>query len=429
MSQPPPETSRWTPTGQGVPQRPGGHQSAPAQGSPASAATPTRPDGSRAVRPMPMGDDDRSFEAIALGSQLTSSSDQDRFVAPPVHQEVTRRRFPVKAVGLTLVLTLVVGIGLGVVWVRYLRTEQIDQDTIVQPTATTSGQTAGRESSVDVVQSYLTALSEGDVETALTFGANSATGSTVLLTNEAYAAMPEGSWPSNIQILTQDANATEVKAQYTLAGDLVTASYRTVRQEDDTYKLQTNTVTATWQISGGDNLPLRINGIEVNHTQSIQLVPGVYQLGTGLPFVSFPDATQVIQSLSFTEDPIFPVNAELTPEGRAAFLARARDSLSECLRRRSAAPEGCPNQVRVPQEVNASTVQWRLTNDPWTNFNASLQADDQSRATATIPLTLEVTMDYANGQHGGTTPVALNAQLSANVLGSDPQRVNIVWST
>lgn len=395
---------------------------------PASQATPTRPD-THIIRPMPTSSQGPDFEAIAMQSVLSRARDSTRFVPPPpAQQEQPRAPFPLRAFVLVIVVTLVVGAALGVVWVRFLRpAATTDDDTIVRPT-TTSDEVVGSSTAASVVEDYLGALARGDVEEAMKYGPGTNLGSRILLTNEAYARMPQESRPGNIEILTTDPGATEIQVRYMLAGSPVETGYRVVRRDDDTWQLAQGSITATWQIAGGANVPLFINGVEVDHSQPIQLVPGTYQLGTGQEFIAFPDSSTItIQSLAYSEDPLFPVTPELTEAGRSAFLASARSSLTRCLARQELAPEGCPNGVRTSLPVDASTIRWRLVGDPWDNFNASLWAEDQSVATATVSLRMEVEMTYANGNYAGTTPVNTNSRLRANMLGSDPESVSIRW--
>lgn len=364
-----------------------------------------------------------------MQSVLSRARDSSRFVAPdPPQPERPRAPFPFRAFVVVIVVTLVVGAALGVAWVRFLRpAATADDDTIVRPT-TTSDEVVGSATAAAVVEAYLSALARGDVEEAVRYGPGTALGSRVLLTDEAYARMPADSRPSDIEILTTDPGATEVRVRYVLAGSPVEASYRAVRRDDDTWQLARGSVTATWQIAGGANVPLFINGVEVDHSQPIQLVPGTYQLSTGLDFIAFPGSSAVtIQSLAYSEDPLFPVTPELTEAGRSAFLAGARSSLTRCLSRQELAPEGCPNGVRASLPVDASSIRWRLLGDPWDNFNASLWAEDQSMATATVSLRMEVEMNYANGNYAGLTPVNANSRLRANLLGGEADAVTVVW--
>lgn len=380
---------------------------------------------------MPAADDGPTFEAIAMQSVLSRARETSRFEPPPPEAPPTpRAKFPFRALAMTVAITLVVGAALGLIYVRFIRTPGLgDTDVTVQPTASTTD-VIGARSPQTVVEGYLEALSRGDITEALRFGQRNGTGSTVLLTPEAYANMPESSRPSDIEILTTEAGATDIAVRYSLDGEVVERSFRTVRQADDTYLLERDSITATWQIPGGGNLPLFINGIEVDHTQPLQLVPGTYELTSGLRFITYPTSARVtIQSLSYDADPVFPLNPELTEEGRAAFLSRARASLSQCLTARALAPEGCPNAVSVQAAVDNSSINWQLHNDPWAGFAATLDGADQSVAAASVSLSMTVTMNYSNGLPAGTTPVERSVRLRANMLGSDPDAIHVTWGS
>lgn len=420
----------WSPTGSGRPQHSGDGAIPPEEAESGSQATPSRPD-SNIIRPMPSSQDGPSFEAIAMQSVLSRARETSRFEPPPPEEGPRESRpFPLKTVAAVLVITLVIGAVLGIVYVRFLRVPGTGgPDVIVQPTANAS-EHAGAASPQEVVEGYLQALSEGDITEALRHGQRAGSGSTALLTPEAYANMPVESRPSNIEILPTETSATEVSVRYTLDGELVEQTYRTVRQSDDTYLLDKDSITATWQVPAGGNLPVFINGIEVDHTQPLQLVPGTYELTTGLDFIAFPTSSRVtIQSLAYDADPVFPLNPELTDEGRAAFLEQARASLNRCLATQSLDPDGCPNSVRVSQQVDPSSIVWELNNDPWSGFTATLDGADQSRATASVSLSMSVTMDYATGLSAGTTPINTTVRLGANLLGNDPETIQVVWDS
>lgn len=432
MSTGSPDEASWSPTGTGQPQGPGQGAVLPDGDLPeaASQATPSRP-GTNIVRPMPRQSDGPSFEAIAMQSVLSRAKETSRFVPPPPAEGPRRRAgFPLRALITVLAVTIMLGAALGVVYVQFFRSPGIgSDDVIVQPTATTSEQ-AGHATPQEVVVGYLQALADGDITEALRHGQRVGAGSAALLTPEAYANMPTTSRPSNIEILTSDPGATEIAVRYTLDGEVVERSYRTVRQADDTYLLDKDSITATWQIPGGSNLPLFVNGVEVDHTQPLQLVPGTYELSTGLDFIAFPSSSRVtIQSLSYDTDPVFPLNPELTEAGRSAFQAQARESLAGCLAMRSLDPDGCPNSVKVSQSVDPSSISWQLHNDPWRNFAATLDGADQSQATASVELSMSVTMNYSSGLSAGTTPVNTTVRLSANMLGGNPDNIHITWGS
>src|SRR5690606_35447125 len=151
------------------------------------------------------------------------------------------------------------------------------------------------------------------------------------------------------------------------------------RLDSGDYQLARTTVTVLTQVAGGDNLPMFINGVEADHTIPLEVVPGTYSLSTELPFIAYPEeASFRIQSLAYTDVTVFPVNPQLTAEGRDALLGSARESLARCIASRELTPTGCPNAIRANKPVSAGSVEWTLLNDPWSSFNPTLNSDDQT---------------------------------------------------
>lgn len=418
----------WQPTGAGSPQRASGKEPVPPHPSgqdPASEATPTRPD-TNVIRPIPTGSAGPSFDALAMQDVLSRARDSRRFEAPEVEEEVRRRPFPLRAVLVALVTVMVLGIGAGLFYVQFLRNVEQDPDTIVEVTATASRSVL--QTPQDAVRGYFQALADGDITEALTYGPRGGNGSLLLLEPEAHAAMPKGSRPSDLRILTEDPHASEVEVSYTLAGEEVNTTVRVNRLDSGDYQLARTTVTVLTQVAGGDNLPMFINGVEADHTIPLEVVPGTYSLSTELPFIAYPEeASFRIQSLAYTDVTVFPVNPQLTAEGRDALLGSARESLARCIASRELTPTGCPNAIRANKPVSAGSVEWTLLNDPWSSFNPTLNSDDQTIGIATVSLQYRVTMTYTDGHTSGNNDLSRNVQVSATLLGRSADEVSVTW--
>ncbi|MCC2592160.1 hypothetical protein LKO27_01805 [Tessaracoccus sp. OS52] len=421
----------WQPTPGSYPPRPDGHQTPvpprDLSGEDAqSQATPPRPDAG-VIRPIPAGTDERSFDAIAMQSVLSRARDSRRFDAPEVDTDgPTARPFPLKAVLITLVSVMVLGVAGGLFYVRFLRNVAPDPETVVSASATASREVL--RTPHDAVRGYFEALAAGDIESALTYGPPGGTGSMLLLSPENHARMPEASRPSNLTILTEDPLASEVEVRYDLAGEQVSTGIRVIRLDTGDYQLARTTVTVLTQVAGGDNLPMFINGAEADHTIPLEVVPGTYTLSTNLPFITYPESNSFrIQSLAYTDVTAFPVNPQLTAEGREALQRAARASLSKCMATSELTPTGCPNAIRANKPVTPGSVKWTLLNDPWQSFSPTLFSDDQAVATATVPLDYRVVMDYTDGRNSGNNDISRIVRVSATMLGRDASDVVVTW--
>lgn len=395
---------------------------------PSSAATPPRP-GTGIIRPMPTAGDGPSFEALAMQSVLTRARDDSRFAAPTPAPDNAgpRRKLPVRTLLLIAVGVLVLGVVGGTVWVTFFRDVPIDAETIIK---VPEDEAEEIRSPQEAVLGYFEALADGDIEAALTYGPPPASEhSHVLLTSEAYSAMPPDARPSDISILTDDPLATEVDVTYMIAGEKVSRPIRVTRLASDSYELERTTVAIQLEMVSGDNLPVFVNGVPVGHRVPLEVVPGTYSPSTGLPFVEFPTTSSItIRSLAHTDVTGHQITPALNEQGRTAFLEAAKSSLERCMSSTELAPEGCPNSIQAPEEVVPGSVKWELQNkNVWASAVPKLSSRDQTVAVATIAMELRVTMDYTLGRDSGPRQWPQNVAVSATMLGGDASSITVRW--
>lgn len=391
-------------------------------GDPSSAATPVRPMRDT-VRPMPQ---EPTFDAQGLRSVLTRARDQSRFEAPVIEEERQRRPFPVKGLLATLVGVLVIGIVAGFVYVNYVREVAPDPDVAVQASGSQSVEPI--QTPQQVVVEYFNALQSGDIERAMALGDRGGTGLGTLITPQAYARTRELSPIGNLKILTDDPAAVEVRVSYTVGDEPVDAAIRLIRLDDGSYRMARTTVTVQLQVVGGQNLPMKINGQDVDHTQQLEVVPGSYELDSGLPFIAYPANNNFrINSLSRADPQLLTVNPQLTEAGRSTLMDNARRSLDRCIAQKELTPTGCPNGIIAGQSVNQSTIDWQLLNDPWGRVTPTLSSEDQSIALMSVGLHTNVAFTYSNGDRSTNNPHQETVRVRANMLGRTADDVVVVW--
>lgn len=391
-------------------------------GDPSSAATPVRPLRD-AAPPTPPGP---TFDAQGMRSVLTRARDQSRFEAPVIEEERGKRPFPVKGLLATLVGIMVVGIIAGFVYVNYVREVKPDPNVAVQASGSQSVEPI--QTPQEVVVEYFKALEAGDIDRAMALGERGGTGLGTLLTPEAYAKTREISPIGNLKVLTDDPTAVEVRVSYTVGEEPVEAAVRLVRLDDGSYRMARTTVTVQLQVVGGQNLPMKINGQSVDHTQLLEVVPGRYELESGLPFIAYPANNNFpINSLSRADPQLLTVNPQLTEIGRSTLMAKARQSLDRCLAQKELTPTGCPNGIIAGQSVNQSTIDWQLLNDPWGRVTPTLSSEDQSIALMSVGLHTNVSFTYANGDRSTSNPYQETVRVRANMLGLTADDVAVVW--
>lgn len=409
--------------------QPGGWQPPVPPDGPTSPTTPVRPLTGNEAPPPSTG----AFDAIGMQSALTRSRDQSRFVAPVIEDEATKRPLPFKALLWGAVSLLTLGVTIGVVYVNYFRPVVIDPDTIVRPTSAPSNEPPPVTSQTpeEIVQEYFTALSTGQVRRALAMGPTGGTGSRALLTSRVFNEAREGLPITDVEVLTEGATPTEVPVRYHLDGQPHETTMLLTLTDAGEYQLARTTVTAEFSVPGGQRIPLRVNGQAIDSDQPYEVLPGRYEVTTGLPFIDYSDSSD-LEVPGLGRDVPYSVNVvpELTTVGEEALIDAARTSLNACIAQRSMAPDGCPNRAgsRAGQGVVDSSAQWRLTNNPWAEASPTLTAADQGVALVRVPMTTQLSFDYADGGRSEGRPVTSRVEARADLLGTDPDAIEVNWS-
>lgn len=417
----------WRPAapGRGRPPRPERAVFPAAPGSdPASEATPVRADLSGHAPPPPS----HPADPVGMQSVLTRARDQSRFEAPVIEEKVERRPLSVKALLGGFLAVALIGMTIGFVYVNFIR--EVPEDPTVVPEVTATASATNLPSTPqDVVAEYFNALADGDIDHALSLGAPAGQGLNTLLTPEAHAETRAGSPIADLTVLTDDPLSTEVDVSYTLGGQPINTTVRLQRLDTGDYRLARTTSSVQLQLVGGQNLPVLVNGTAVNHGQALELVPGSYEVTTGLPHLAYPeDNSFTISTLASRDVQMMPVNPQLTESGRNAFMEAAKASLDRCLTQKELTPTGCPFAMEAPGAINQSTIEWSTLSDPWEGVAPSLKTEDQSVAVMTVNIRTRVTFTYADGSTSGNNDQTWTAQVSANMLGSAADDVAVVWT-
>lgn len=351
-----------------------------------------------------------------------------RFVAPVIHDGPRRNRLPLRALLLGLVLILITGIAIGFIYVRFFRVVPVDQDVLVR---TTPGSITGPrlQSPQEVVQRYFEALRDGNIESALALGPRGGPGRGSLVTARAFEETRRISPIDDIEVTADDPEAVEVQVSYTLGGEPVEESVRVTRNDDGTYQMAQTTTTVEFDVTGGQSLPMIVNGQRVGSNELLEVVPGRYEVSTGLPFITYAAPHNSFTVTSMTPSEVVELTAipTLTPEGEHELVQAARSSLASCLELRQLEPADCPNHITPSAPVDESTVRWELVNDPWRRLQPILHPEDQTVAALSTVIRTNVTFTYSDGSSSGNNFQIRTAQIRANMAGEPPADIVIDW--
>lgn len=387
---------------------------------------------SRAPQPRPPAarpDSSQEQDPEAFQSILMRARDQSRFEAPVIEEERSRGPFPWKMVVAVFTVVVVLAVAAGTFYALVLRKPTVDERTIVKPSGSAS---AGNiRTPQAAVSEYLHALADGDIDKALSLGERGGdeTSTMVLLSRKAHQAMREKAPIENIKILTTDKKASDVEVSYTLAGQPVHTSIPVVLDDRGSYELERTTVTVVIELVQAESLPLKVNGVEVPKVQPIEVVPGVYNLSTELPFIQYPsDNSFTIGSLQFAEETLLPATPAFTNIGNDAFRSAVERSLEQCVEMQAPSPKGCPQGVRPAKAIKPGSIKWSLVGNPLVGVQPSLSTDDLSIGVATLDMTFNLEFQYADGSNPGTQELKVTARASANMLAENPDEVVITWN-
>jgi hypothetical protein len=197
------------------------------------------------------------------------------------------------------------------------------------PGAGGSGGDAGDSPSV-VVTDYLTAVSEGDAETALSLISDEPEDDT-LLTDDVLAASAELGAITDITILNEvtDNGSSIVTTSYSIGGSSVDTEFSVLDYDDD----------GVWEINGGlaylplgqfDGLDVTVNG-QPAEGDDLQVFPGTYELATPLPNFTIAGTPTVVVTDPYSTADFSDTTAELSEAGLAQFRSLVRAAVDACV--------------------------------------------------------------------------------------------------
>lgn len=180
-----------------------------------------------------------------------------------------------------------------------------------------------------VVEEYLTALAEGDFDTALAYVEAYADDS--LLNEEVLAASIERAPITDIVVEASDGDEFEsvVSASFTIGGEAVERDFTVYKFGQDEWQLGDGLIAVS--LSSLDGFGLTINGVEP--TGAITYVfPGTYQFSLAYEEFSLDsDADTFTLITNDDADVVRDLQPVLTDDGAAMFRSLVRAAVEECV--------------------------------------------------------------------------------------------------
>lgn len=298
---------------------------------------------------------------------------------------------------------------------------------LLRPEPITEAPTGPATTASDAVAGYLHALSNGDVETALSYGQADPTDQR-FLTEEVLQRSLEVAPISNIEVSRADgADTYRVFARYQLGGQPVEATFGVVHDGEKWLLLDT-----TASLSVADlrqrNLPIEINGIPAGNSNELTVFPGGYAVDTGLPRIDYGTDNVTLVSAPGRRQRARDLTPQLTEQGRDDMVAAARSSLTACVARTEVNPEGCPFGAGVPEgsSVVDGSVRWELIGDPFADAQPTLEWTDQGEVLLPVQVRLLFRATVRTGSSEGRVEQEISRNSTA-VAEIDDDSLQIRW--
>lgn len=228
----------------------------------------------------------------------------------------------------------------------------------------------------EIVQGYLTALSEGRAADAVSYGYQGATptGSLPFLTDGVLAASLKVSPLTNISIgkaqITEDkygvvADTATVAAKYDLGGRSISYTFGLHEVSNHWYLDQpyaTVALSGDWTLN--DEVGMALDGVPYNGN-FVDLFPGTYSLSVTNPLVTMSGGIFTIPDLGDTtpmaHSPEIEVQASisLSDEGQRSAGEAAQALLTQCLNEKSIL-SACGFGDPTVSRLTPSTIQWAI---------------------------------------------------------------------
>ena len=352
-----------------------------------------------------------------------------RYERPQVVAPRERIRLAVRPAWIVAAVMIVLGGVGGAAFWQSRRPVVVDPEI---PTVETT-QVAGFGRGDEAVRAYLTALSEGNIEKALSYGPMGGQGSQVLLQPAAVrASMAEGRISAINVPPTADANASQIRASYTVGSQAVDTVFRVVKAESGSWRLAKTTTTVPITAKRSERLRLFINGQDIPlNIRELEVVPGTYTLSTTLPLIEYlPTSKFTVQNLDYSAA-LKDLPAAITPAGKQALTQAAQESFRSCMERQELAPQNCPHRllIRSPDQApRPGTVKRRLTApDPIPDATWTVSPSDPAIVEAVVTISIDTEYTMQNGDETKGNPETGSWTITADVTKARWQDIPIEW--
>ena len=249
------------------------------------------------------------------------------------------------------------------------------------------------------VESFLTALSQGDAAKALSYASVEPTDKT-FLTNEVLAASNKLGALSDIKVDAASVTSTMVNVTYQLGTHRV-STYFIVKPYGNGYLLDQVTATVNLENAYEKNMGLAVNGISLDDKslKTVTMFPGTYQLTTTNTLLTTADDSFVIESPR--DSAYFRPEWALTKDAQGVLAGAAKTKLAACLQEK-ALRTSCGFGRDALENNNTpalDSVVWTLQSGTadFSDVTFKVSYDNPTTVTGSINMSIQIDVNDVNG--------------------------------
>jgi hypothetical protein len=288
-----------------------------------------------------------------------------------------------------------------------------------------------KPSASEYVEQYLTALADGDAETAITYVENY--GEDDLLTADVLKESLKLGKIDKIKVGKEtegDYGDTQVPVTFTIGDTKVERTFDVNPSYDGTELTIVDGLVSFSGLYGFEGLGLTVNGAEAP-TDSVYVFPGTYQLAVGPEeFAIEGESTLVVASDDDTEA-LYEVKPILSEAGTASFREMVKASFAECLAMKT---------LDTPCGMNTST----MSQDGYTPVDGTvtrtIDAENQSKLDNLEPYvseraivttydywSVDITLEASNGSSTEPFEVLFGGEVLTPKVDFSAEKPSVVW--
>jgi hypothetical protein len=344
---------------------------------------------------------------------------------PPARPQPPRGRRTLFIVGAAALALIMLGVGTALVAIKLRQTGTTESGGLAASSGpTSSGSATAAPGPADAVRGYLTALSLGDADKALSYGMNDPA-ETSMLTDKVLAAARKRAPLTVIDVpAVEGQDSAIVRASYKIGKTPITESFNVIKQGEE-WKLERVAAEVELSLVRTESVPLLINGTKVSKS-AVNLFPGSYTFSTGLRYVDYGAKPSILIKTPSAFPNASQLAVRVNAKGKRAAVAAVKKSYSKCLKSDNAAPPRCPNRwTSNAAKWRNGTVDWKQRGaDP---FKKAKVVVSGIYAQVTIPLRVELSGTCTQGGRTGRCVGATITGTSIAVTSLQTNKPKVRW--